>query len=143
MNDLKGIRFIHIDAVNFQDFPVGGTLSFSRQLISQFKGEVALVGLITNDKDPVGKWFLKEINETYYYFFGIGRYKKSDKKPFIPLRFQTWFYLLWYLRKIRALNIKDVFTQSPHLLFALSFFRWKSLCFCFAGISNSVAISRY
>jgi glycosyltransferase involved in cell wall biosynthesis len=36
-----------------------------------------------------------------------------------------------------------VFTQSPQFLFALNFFRWTSLCFCFAGISNSVAISRY
>ena len=38
MIDSAEIRFIHMDPVNFQDFPVGGTLSFSRRLIGQFKG---------------------------------------------------------------------------------------------------------
>jgi glycosyltransferase involved in cell wall biosynthesis len=132
-----------MDPVNFQDFPMGGTLSFSRQLVDQFKDNVALVGLITDKSDPVGRWFLKEINGTSYNYFGIGRFKKSDIKPMIPLRIQTFFLLLYYLPRIRKINNKNIFTQSPQFLFALSFFKWESLCYCFAGIANSVAISRY
>jgi len=132
-----------MDPVNFQDFPMGGTLSFSRQLVDQFKDHVALVGLITDKSDPVGRWFLKEINGTSYNYFGIGRFKKSDIKPMIPLRIQTFFLLLYYLPRIRKINNKNIFTQSPQFLFALSFFKWESLCYCFAGIANSVAISRY
>lgn len=143
MADKTVIRFIHMDPINFQDFPVGGTLSFARQLMSQFKGEVALVGLITDVSDPVGKWFMKEINGISYPYFGIGRYKKFDKKPLVPLRLQTFMLLLFYLPRIRKIKNRNVFTQSPQFLFALNFFRWTSLCFCFAGISNSVAISRY
>jgi glycosyltransferase involved in cell wall biosynthesis len=143
MTDTTGIRFIHMDPINFQDFPVGGTLSFARQLMWQFKGEVALVGLITDISDPVGKWFMKDINGTQYLYFGIGRYKKFDKRPLIPLRLQTFLLLLYYLPRVRKFNNRIVFTQSPQFLFALNFFRWDSLCFCFAGISNSVAISRY
>lgn len=143
MIEKEGIKFIHIDAVNFVDFPVGGTLSFSRQLISQYKEKVAIVGLVTNDADPVGKWFVKEINDISYLFFGIGRFKKSDKKPFIPLRLQTLFCLFFFLPRIRSLQVRNIFTQSPHFLFALNVFKWESLCFCFAGIANSVTNSRY
>lgn len=137
------IRFIHMDPVNFLDFPMGGTLSFSRQLIDQFRDQVALVGLITDESDPVGKWFLKEINGVVYHYFGIGRFRKSDMKPVIPLRLKTFFLLLFYLHRIRKIDNKNVFTQSPQFLFALYLFKWNSLCFCFAGIANSVAISRY
>jgi len=137
------IRFIHMDPVNFLDFPMGGTLSFSRQLIDQFRNQVALVGLITDESDPVGKWFRKEINGVYYHFFGIGRFRKSDMKPLIPIRLQTFLLLLFYLPRIRKMDNKNIFTQSPQFLFALNFFKWNSLCFCFAGIANSVAISRY
>ena len=137
------IRFIHMDPVNFMDFPMGGTLSFSRQLIDQFMNQVALVGLITDESDPVGKWFQKEINGVYYHYFGIGRFRKSDMKPLIPIRLQTFLLLLFYLPRIRKMNNKNIFTQSPQFLFALNFFKWNSLCFCFAGIANSVAISRY
>ena len=137
------IRFIHMDPVNFMDFPMGGTLSFSRQLIDQFRNQVALVGLITDESDPVGKWFQKEINGVYYHYFGIGRFRKSDMKPLIPIRLQTFLLLLFYLPRIRKMNNKNIFTQSPQFLFALNFFKWNSLCFCFAGIANSVAISRY
>jgi glycosyltransferase involved in cell wall biosynthesis len=143
MTDYPGIRFIHMDPINFQDFPVGGTLSFARQLMFQFRGEVALVGLVTDSSDPVGKWFTKEINGILYPYYGIGRYKKFDKRPLIPLRLQTFLLLLYHLPGIRKINNRIVFTQSPQFLFALNFFRWTSLCFCFAGISNSVAISRY
>lgn len=137
------IKFIHMDPVNFQDFPVGGTLSFSRQMISEFNVQAALVGLITDDGDPVGKWFHKEINGISFNYFGIGRYIKSEKKPFIPIRLQTFAQLLFYLPRIRKINNRNVFTQSPQFLFALNFFNWGSLCFCFAGTANSVAISRY
>lgn len=132
-----------MDPVNFQDFPVGGTLSFSRQLIGQFKGSVALVGLVTDVSDPVGKWFIKDMNGIPYPYFGIGRFKKSGKKPLIPIRLQTFLYLLFYLPKIRAIDNRNVFTQSPQFLFALNMFSWNSLCYCFAGITNSVANSRY
>jgi glycosyltransferase involved in cell wall biosynthesis len=137
------IRFVHMDPVNFQDFPVGGTLSFSRQLIEQFKSEVALVGLVTDDIDPVGKWFVKEINGISYKYFGINRYKKSGKRPLVPIRIQTFISLLFYLPRIRKIGIRNVFTRSPQFLFALKMFKWQSVCFCFAGIANSVAHSRY
>jgi glycosyltransferase involved in cell wall biosynthesis len=143
MIDSTKIRFIYMEAVNFQDFTVGGTLSFSKQLIGQFKDSVALVGILTDKNDPVGKWFIKEISGVSYNYFGLGRFRKSDKKPFIPIRLQTLFYLIYYLPRIRAINNWNVFTQSPQFLFALNMFKWNSLCFCFAGISNPVTNSRY
>lgn len=137
------IRFIHMDPVNFQDFPVGGTLSFSRQLIAQFRSEVALVGLVTDESEPVGKWFIRKINGIEYNYFGIRRFRKSGNRPLIPIRIQTLIALLIYLPAIRKLNNRNVFTRSPQFLFALRLYKWNSLCFCFAGIANSVAHSRY
>jgi glycosyltransferase involved in cell wall biosynthesis len=132
-----------MDDVNFQDFPVGGTLSFSKQLIGRFKDQVALVGLVTDDADPVGKWFVKYINNVPYNYFGISRYKKSGEKPLIPMRLTTFVFLLLYLPKIRKIGVRNVFTRTPQFLFALKMFNWNSICFCFAGIANSVAHSRY
>ena len=143
MQNTDKIKFLHIESNNFRDFPLGGTLSFSRQLIGQFKDEIALAGLITDPQDPVGKWFRKDIEGVSFHYFGYGRFKKSSKRPVIPIRLKSWFYLLLYLPRIRALKIRNVFTQSPHLLFALNMFKWNSICFCFAGISNSISNSRY
>lgn len=143
MPDHGEIRFLQMEPVNFQDFPVGGTLSFAKQLIFQFKGSVALVGMVTDDSDPVGQWFEKSINGIVYNYFGIGRYRKTGKKPLIPIRLKTFIQLFFNLKKILAINSGNVFTQSPQFLFALNLFKVNSLCFCFAGTANSVALSRY
>lgn len=143
MQNTEKIKFLHIESNNFQDFPFGGTLSFSKQLTGQFRDEIALVGLITDPDDPVGKWFRKDIAGTSFFYFGYGRFKKTSKRPVIPIRLKSWFCLLLYLPRIRVLKIRNVFTQSPHLLFALNIFKWDSICFCFAGISNSISNSRY
>ena len=104
MQDIDKIKFLHIESNNFQDFPLGGTLSFSRQLIGQFKDEVALAGLITDPQDPVGKWLKKDIEGVSFNYFGYARLKKSSKRPVIPIRLKSWFYLLLYLPRIRALK---------------------------------------
>lgn len=73
MQNTDKIKFLHIESNNFRDFPLGGTLSFSRQLIGQFKDEIALAGLITDPQDPVGKWFRKDIEGVSFHYFGYGR----------------------------------------------------------------------
>ncbi len=85
----KKILFILFDNTNFIDFPLGGTLSFDSQIIKTYKNNVALVGYV-GVSDPVGRWFIKNINGVEYYFFGIGYVDKLKKNKF-PLRLVSYF----------------------------------------------------
>ncbi|MBN2571481.1 MAG: glycosyltransferase family 4 protein [Ignavibacteriales bacterium] len=134
-------KFILIESNNFEDFPIGGTLSFSKHLISIFKEDIKLVGLETGN-EPCGIWRKKIINGIEYDYFGIARYK--SKKNFVPIRLKTVICLFFYRKKIFNDSIKNYFTQSPHFLFVLSKIKGKnSLCFRFAGTGNSISLSKY
>lgn len=136
-------KLLIIENCNFKDYPTGGTLSFAKQLIQELPSKkIALVG-ITNENIKIGEWTSIEITNQTFEFFPILRLDPNIKKPIIPLRFKSLFALLLYLRKIRKRPYRFVFTQTPQFIFALTLFHWKSICFCFAGLGNSVKLSRY
>jgi hypothetical protein len=62
-------RILIIDFCNYQDYPIGGYLSFAKILMETFGNDLALVGITTQISDPVGKWFKKVINGFNYDFF--------------------------------------------------------------------------
>ena len=136
-------KLLILENCNFKDFPTGGTLTFAKQLIKVLPSEkIALVG-ITTENIKIGEWAtIWETNQSFE-FFPILRLNPNKKKPLIPLRLKSFFALLFFLRKIRNRPYRFVFTQTPQFIFALSLFSWKSICFCFAGLGNSVKLSKY
>lgn len=136
-------KLLLIENCNFKDFPTGGTLSFAKQLIQTLPFEkIALVGITTEDIN-IGEWSTIILGGKHFEFFPILRLNPSKKKPLIPLRLRSFFALLFFLHKIRNKPYRIVFTQTPQFIFALSLFNWRSICFCFAGLGNSVKLSRY
>lgn len=136
-------KILILENTDFQSFPVGGTLSFDKQLLSVLEpNEVCLAGLTTNPNQRLGRWSTIEIEGKLFDFFPFMYVSKYRKKPFIPLRLQSLFYLFFRIRKLNE-YAQDVFTQTPQFLFLLQFYKWRRVCFCFAGLGNSVGLSRY
>jgi glycosyltransferase involved in cell wall biosynthesis len=136
-------KLLIIENCNFKDFPTGGTLSFAKQLLQTLPyKKIALVGITTEDI-KLGEWSTINIDDKQIEFFPVLRLNPNKKKPLIPLRLRSFFSLLFFLHKIRIKPYRIVFTQTPQFIFALSFFNWRSICFCFAGLGNSVKLSRY
>ena len=136
-------KILLIDFCNFEDYPMGGHLSFAKNLMLGFKDQLILVGITTSDKEPVGRWFKKEINGVTYDFFAMARYNKARTKHILPDRLMTYFYLKFYKKKILQVNIRNVFIQKQDILLAVKNFGFKNICYCFAGLENPLQFSKY
>ena len=55
-------RILLIDFANYEDFPIGGYITFARNMMSSFGSDLALAGITTSRKDPIGRWFKKNID---------------------------------------------------------------------------------
>jgi len=131
-----------IESCNFIDYPVGGQLSFAKQLISSFGGNVILIGL-TNNKEELGKWTKKNLNGNEYNFFPYLYLPKDSKKPLIPVRFKNFLALRKYKHEIKKNGFKNVLLQSPDTFLGTMDFGFKNTCYRFAGTENPLSISRY
>lgn len=138
----EGARILIVDFTNFEDYPIGGYLTFARNMIEAFGTRLAMVGITTSSDDPVGKWFKKHIDGKAYDFFALARYKKSKTRHFIPDRLATYFLVKIFNRKISQIHINNVFLQRQEMLLAISTGSG-NICFSFAGMENPLAISKY
>ena len=136
-------RILILDFANYVDYPIGGYLSFARSMIETFGNTVALVGIATSPSDPVGRWFIKEIDGTPFDFFAFARYKKTKTRHLLPDRLVSYPLVRYYGRKIYEKNINNIFLQRQEILMALPGFKSKNVCFCFAGLENPLSISKY
>ncbi len=66
-------RILLIEVCNFTDYPIGGYLSFAKQMITAFGNQLALVGL-EDDETPIGKWTKKNINGIVYDCFAVAKF---------------------------------------------------------------------
>jgi glycosyltransferase involved in cell wall biosynthesis len=135
-------KFIIVEGCNFIDFPMGGQLTFARQLMMAFGPQVALVGIST-DETPVGQWVKKNIEGIEYDFFAYDSRIKSNRKPFVPARLSGYVSLLRHKDNILENRCRNFFIQSHEL--AVGILNWKqaNVCYCFPGIENPLSISRY
>ena len=131
-----------IEGCDFQSYPTGGQLSFTRQMMQVFGPRLALVGICT-DSTPVGKWVTKTFDGREYSFFAIGRHTVTTRKPFIPARLYEYLEVKKHKKQILSLGIKSAFIQAPQILLAVHKWGWDSLCYMFAGVENPLKISRY
>lgn len=131
-----------IEGCNFQSYPTGGQLSFTRQMMQAFGPRLALIGICT-DSTPVGKWVTKAFDGREYSFFAIGRRTVTTRKPFIPARLCEYLEVKKHKKQILSLGIKSAFIQAPQILLAVHKWGWDSLCYMFAGVENPLKISRY
>ena len=136
-------RIIIIDFCNFEDYPMGGYLTFARNMMASFGSEIALVGISTNTNDPIGKWFRKTIDGINFDFFAYKYYSKFITKHIVPDRLASYFLVNYYKKSILSINIPNIFIQRQEILMALRVFGSSNICYCFAGLENPLAISKY
>lgn len=141
---IKTKRILLIEFCNFENYPIGGYLSFAKNLLISFKQELALVGISTSKEDPIGTWFKKNINGKEFDYFALTRYNNTNKtKHIIPDRLVIFILLKFYRKKISAININNVFIQRAEILIATKKFHFTNICFRFAGLENPLAVSKY
>jgi glycosyltransferase involved in cell wall biosynthesis len=135
--------FLIVDNHNFIDYPFGGPLTFARNLMKVFGNCVGLVGTTNDKKDPIGKWFQKDIDGTCYYFFASRLSQRSEKKPLLPNKITDFIALKRHMLKIRSLGVRRIFVQTPDAMLAVAPYDWNSICFRFTGVFNPVQFSKY
>lgn len=134
-------RILIIDFTNYEDYPIGGYLSFAKSLMESFGPDLALAGITTCKKDPIGKWFKKNINGVLYDFFAMARYNNSKTRHLIPDRLVSYVLLKYYKNRILRINIDNIFLQRQELLISITGSNPMNICYCFAGLENPLYIS--
>ncbi len=133
---------LFIEPCNFEDFPAGGQLSFARQMVHVFGSRLALVGIST-DETPVGRWVKRAFDGRICDFFSVGRWKKSARRPIVPARIRAYAALRRCRKQILSTGLRAVFMSAPEVLFACGKWGWTDLCFCCAGLENTLHMPRY
>lgn len=136
-------RILILDFCNYDDYPMGGYLTFARNMMFSFGNSLALVGITTSSSDPIGKWFKKEIGGIEYDFFALAFYSKLKTKHILPDRLVSYFLIKYYQKSIRKTGIQNIFIQRQEVLQAVRNMEFKNICYCFAGLENPLAISKY
>ncbi|HVA98577.1 MAG TPA: hypothetical protein VNG53_06750, partial [Bacteroidia bacterium] len=136
-------KILLIDFCNYEDYPIGGYLTFAKNLMLSFPNELALVGITTEKTDPVSKWFKKNIHGIEYDFFALAQYDKSKSKHIIPDRLICLILLHLYKKRILRINIQNAFIQRPEILIAIKNFGIQNICYQFSGLENPLNISKY
>lgn len=135
---------LHLEACNFLDKPMGGQLTFSRQLMKVLGNRLALVGWASDPSEPVGSWFDKEIEGTIYRYFAICPETSSARKPIIPARLSTYFQIKRHIPQILSIGIKNIIVEEHTILMAMDLGAVTyNLCYCFPGVEAPLSISRY
>ncbi|MBN2400390.1 MAG: glycosyltransferase family 4 protein [Candidatus Aminicenantes bacterium] len=135
-------KFILIEPCNFKDYPVGGQLTFAKQLAAVFCNEIALVGL-GDEGEPIGKWFKKRLNGLEYDYFAISSYSPGIIKPKIPARLTAYLNTRKYKKEILSLGADSVFIQSHEILKVALKWKLKSVCYYFPGVGMPLQTPRY
>jgi len=136
-------KILVIDFCNYTDYQIGGHLTFAKNLLFAFGNQLSLIGITTDENDPVGKWTIKNINGTNYDFFALARYSVSKTKYIIPDRIMCYLLLRVYRSRILEKKFNNVFVQRPEILPAIKKYEYKNICYRFPGVENPLKISKY
>jgi len=131
-----------LEGCDFEQFPAGGQLAVARQFLAAFGPRLALVGVATDDT-PVGRWVERTIDGRTYAFFATGRRSVAAGRPPVPARLARLAGLVRHRRAILSLGVRAAFTQAPEDLLAAAGWGLDRLCYCFPGVENPLAASRY
>ena len=138
------MKTLFIELCNFQDYPLGGHLSFALHLTQAMEGNIDLVGITTDPAEKVGKWTTKTIHRFNYRIYNVAYIKKhSFKKPIIPTRITDFCSLKKQINKLKLNTYDLIIVQTPEVLFTLPVKVLYKVCLIMPGVENPLSISRY
>lgn len=135
-------KFLIIEGCNFIDRPIGGQLSFAKQLIDVYGDTISLVGVTSDPDMEIGKWNFLIINGVKIDFFPFKRLPNHTNKSFIPARISDYLAIRKYKKEIISKN-RNAITQAPEILIAINNWKWNSLCYEFPGVENPLEMPRF
>ncbi len=131
-----------ISPCNFEDFPIGGTLTLIQNLLKYMQCEKMLVGLSTSSKAEVGRWSRQTIEDKIYPFLSLFRLNKT--KQIIPIRLKFCLYLMFSNKKVKSSGADVLYAHTPDAAFPfLLFGRSLPIIVHLHGSSNPLIHSRY
>lgn len=136
-------RILFIDFCNYEDYQIGGHLSWAKNMLAAFGDQLALVGITTDKMESTGKWIKKTINGVTYDYFALARYDKSKTKRLIPDRIISYLLLRFFRKRILTIGIPNVFIQRHEVLPAIMNFGYENICYRFPGLESPLSISKY
>ena len=136
--------FTLVDVCDFQSFPVGGQVTFCRQVAEEFAGEVNLVGITTDPREPVGQWYRKVLGGTEFCAINFCR-ASGVNKPIIPMRLRNLVSVLLRRGRIFAKAEGLMLVNSPEVMIALRLLRFRAFryVYIFHGVENPLEMPRY
>lgn len=140
------MKVLLIEFCNYIDYPIGGHLSFARNILKSFKSDISIVGISTefSDKKNVGHWLDVEIDGINVKAFYVAIKNRTSKRPFIPARLSSFFLMRKWRNKIFEDSDYDVIIiQTPEILFSLPSELLRKVCVILPGIENPLKYSRY
>ena len=134
---------LYIELCNFLDHPLGGHLSFAKHLTHAMQGELHLVGITTDDSEPIGEWFKKEVEGYSYSVLNIYKTSRTANKPLIPNRIKDYCRLKKSVHLIDFEAYDTIVIQTPEVLLALPDSCLSKVVLIMPGVENPLSISRY
>jgi len=137
-------NFTIIEPCDFIDYPVGGQLSFVRQLIQCYNPEeVSLVGITCDPGMPVGHWTVLRLDGLDFPFFAVEYRRHQSERPLIPGRLTFLLGFQRWRKRILELSGRNIFIQSPEVMIGLRKIQAVNMCYCFPGVENPLSMPRY
>lgn len=138
-------KYLFIEACNYVDAPVGGQLSFARQMLACWGTEIAYAGWTNDSKDPIGKWFKKRFGSLEVDYFAFHRQQNwRVASRFVPARMITAFEILRRQRRmLDGRGTEWVFTSEPSVLVPLRLSASQRLAYYFPGVGSPLSVSRF
>ncbi len=136
-------KILLIELCNYIDYPLGGHLSFAKQMIKAFGNEIALVGVTTDDETPIGCWTKKIIEGVSYDYFSVKRVYPTTTKSIIPKRIVSYYRIKKYRNKLIKYGCQNIVIQTPEVFFNFHNYTLLNICLILPGLGNPLRISRY
>lgn len=135
-------RFALIEFCDFRDAPVGGQLSFARNLLSEYGKSFAYVGLAKSG-ERIGAWHFNDAICGRARFLFVGNVRTKPGKPLVPRRLAALWMCLRHRNELGKIRDATLLVQSPEALIVARSIGARRIVYRFAGTANPVRHSRY
>ncbi len=137
------MKILFFEICNYRDYPLGGHLTFAKQMAKAMNGEMDLVGCATGGNIPLRKCITESIEGHDYRIVYLCREENTTARPLIPRRISVWLNVERYAGLLPLESYDCIVVQTPEVLLALPKKVLRKVCLVMPGVSNPLSISRY
>lgn len=137
------MRILFFEICNYRDYPLGGHLTFAKQMAKAMEGDMDLVGCSTDKSKKLRTWITERIEGYDYRIFYLCRENNTTLRPVVPRRITVYYYVKRHVRMLQLEEYDCIVIQTPEVLLGLPKYVLNKVCLVMPGVSNPLSISRY